>query len=183
MNYSDDTAPHHVNPTGFTHWSSGPGNLTFDPSCPRCWFDEANRLQALIAESEGVVAKLSKAICPDGSITDTQELVEWADELQYAMSKLTAVAETETALLAGIAKLEVALSQAQAALRWTLESIRPWRNEEWFKDGKSSNRRWCRFCDEYERAVDGTPNEHADTCPYDAAQKVAFPLEGGGVTP
>ena len=22
---------------GSTHWSSGPGNYTFDPACPWCW--------------------------------------------------------------------------------------------------------------------------------------------------
>jgi hypothetical protein len=34
--------PPHVKVTkqGFTHWSSGPGNLTFDPDCPRCLMDE-----------------------------------------------------------------------------------------------------------------------------------------------
>ena len=40
--------PVHVKLTagGATHWSSGPGNLTFDPSCPRCWFNTAHNLRA-----------------------------------------------------------------------------------------------------------------------------------------
>lgn len=30
---------------GFTHWSSGPGNPTFDPECGACWQEEAERLR------------------------------------------------------------------------------------------------------------------------------------------
>ncbi len=32
--------------TGFTHWSSGPGNYTFDPACPLC------RLRAKLAPAQ-----------------------------------------------------------------------------------------------------------------------------------
>jgi len=30
---------------GFTHWSSGPGNPTFDPECGACWEAEVERLK------------------------------------------------------------------------------------------------------------------------------------------
>jgi len=30
---------------GFTHWSSGPGNPTFDPECGACWETEVERLK------------------------------------------------------------------------------------------------------------------------------------------
>ncbi len=30
---------------GFTHWSSGPGNPTFDPECGACWEVEVERLR------------------------------------------------------------------------------------------------------------------------------------------
>lgn len=33
---------------GFTHWSSGPGNLTFDPDCPACWDAELLKTQNLL---------------------------------------------------------------------------------------------------------------------------------------
>ena len=51
--------PEHIRmtATGFTHWSSGPGNLTFDPECPRCWYDagRADLLAALEAALEAAV--------------------------------------------------------------------------------------------------------------------------------
>lgn len=54
----DDVAPEHIQVTqaGATHWSSGPGNLTFDNQCPRCWFDQAKRLEAELAEARGLKA-------------------------------------------------------------------------------------------------------------------------------
>jgi len=36
---------------GFTHWSSGPGNPTFDPQCGACWQAEAKRLRSELQDA------------------------------------------------------------------------------------------------------------------------------------
>ena len=43
--YDDEIKHVRLTAEEFTHWSSGLGNLTFDPSCPRCWMDEWASLQ------------------------------------------------------------------------------------------------------------------------------------------
>ncbi len=34
---------------GFTHWSSGPGNITFDPECGACWQERCEGREREIA--------------------------------------------------------------------------------------------------------------------------------------
>lgn len=45
-------------PSGFTHWSSGPGVLTFDPECPRCWSDRCDELYKRVDETEKMLANV-----------------------------------------------------------------------------------------------------------------------------
>jgi hypothetical protein len=50
----NETTLEHIKVTaeGFTHWASAPGNLTFDPSCPRCWNDHCVTLLGKIEALE-----------------------------------------------------------------------------------------------------------------------------------
>jgi len=122
----------------------------------------------------GQIAALSFAICPDGTITGTEDLVEWAAELQYAMTKLSTITETEAAMRARIAALEGQLSQTQAALRWALVSVRPWDEEDWYRDGKLTERLICRYCMMYQTGwFDNAPNTHTTACPYRKAVELA----------
>ena len=43
--FDDDIAHIRATPEGTTQWSSGPGGLTFDPECPRCWMEEWQAIQ------------------------------------------------------------------------------------------------------------------------------------------
>lgn len=55
-----------VTSVGFTHWSSGPGNLTLDPDCPRCQAeaqrDEDRRRMLPVLE---VLLKWAQPIMPN----------------------------------------------------------------------------------------------------------------------
>ena len=81
----EDLWPAHVKMTadGATHWSSGPGNLTFDPDCPRCWFNTAHNLRAELAEAtrrEGVENRAAAAMAVDLSKAEQERDAALAQE-------------------------------------------------------------------------------------------------------
>mgnify|MGYP001583534405 CR=1 FL=1 len=51
-----------------------------------------------VTELEKIIQRLSKAICPDGTITDIEELIEWCEELNFAEDKLCHMVEREEEL-------------------------------------------------------------------------------------
>ena len=63
------------------------------PEAGNHFFNQALHLCKIVHIKE--IEKLKKAICPDGSITDTKELVDFAKDLQHAYDKLCNVMKME----------------------------------------------------------------------------------------